>query len=250
MGKKIFVAVVLALCFTHLPHAGAQERITLSTYYPAPYGEYESLLIEKNAPDLTLRRTDNAQHARILFRNSGGNYIANIYVTNTGNGDLVFGVGPNVADPMTLPPVLVIQNAGNVGIGTLAPAEKLHVNGNIRHTGTCATSDMRWKKDIKNIEDPLAKVLSLRGVIYKWDIENYPEMGFDDGVKIGLIAQDVEVVFPELIRTDYEGYKALEYERIVAVLIEAIKEQQSQINEQQIKITAIEEELKHRKKIN
>ena len=61
--------------------------------------------------------------------------------------------------------------------------------------------------------------------------EEYPEKNFSIEKQIGLIAQDVEKVFPELVVTDSEGYKSVAYQNLVAVLIEAVKEQQKSINQ-------------------
>ena len=84
-------------------------------------------------------------------------------------------------------------------------------------------SDERYKTNVKNIDDPLAKVLQLRGVEYdRIDKEQHT---------IGLIAQEVEKVLPELVHENHEGVKSVAYQNMVAILIEAIKEQQKQIEE-------------------
>ena len=75
----------------------------------------------------------------------------------------------------------------------------------------------------------LDKILALRGVQFEWKLEEYPDNGFREGNQNGLIAQEVEEVLPELVRTDHDGYKAVEYQKITAVLVEAIKEQQQEI---------------------
>ncbi len=101
--------------------------------------------------------------------------------------------------------------------------------GNVYTTGTYQGSDVRWKRNIVPLEGALDKVLSLKGVAFEWKLEEYPDNGFREGKQIGLIAQEVEKVLPELVRTDRDGYKAVEYQKITAVLVEAIKEQQKQI---------------------
>jgi len=96
---------------------------------------------------------------------------------------------------------------------------------NITATGTVqgaevtATSDERLKSDIKTIDNALDKVMNMRGVSYVKQAEK----------GIGVIAQEIEKVLPEVV-TDGE-YKSVAYGNIVGVLIEAIKEQQKQINE-------------------
>jgi hypothetical protein len=132
--------------------------------------------------------------------------------------------------------VFTINNAGNVGIGTTSPAYKLDVNGDIRTTGclvynggtlgTCV-SDRRSKENIQNLTfiNPLEKVLNLQPK--KFTFKN-------DSMEItGLIAQEVEQIAPELVTSDENGYKRIKYGYIQWLLLEAIKEQQKQIEQLQ-----------------
>jgi hypothetical protein len=126
-----------------------------------------------------------------------------------------------------------INTDGNVGIGTSTPAAKLHVAGNIKTNTINETSDARFKKNIQSIDTPLSKVLSLRGVYFYWDLDNPDVQEIDSSKQIGMIAQEVEKILPELVNTDANGYKSVEYSRVVAVLVEAMKEQQKTIEQQQ-----------------
>ena len=99
-------------------------------------------------------------------------------------------------------------------------------------TASASPSDGRYKKDVAPIHSALDKVQALQGVSYHWDTEVYPDRGFAQGTQIGLIAQEVEQVLPELVRTDGEGYKSLSYDKLTAVLVEAVKEQQGQLKTQ------------------
>jgi hypothetical protein len=100
----------------------------------------------------------------------------------------------------------------------------------IGNTGNCvaagevsANSDERIKTNIKTIENGLEKVLQLRGVEYdRIDIEKH---------QIGVIAQEVEKVLPDVVHTDERGMKSVAYGNIVAVLIESIKELKGEISE-------------------
>ena len=96
-----------------------------------------------------------------------------------------------------------------------------------------AKSDKRFKTEIRAIENTLEKVLGLRGVTYKWEMDQAKGGETDQSTQIGLIAQEVEEYFPELVIETSRGYKALNYGKMSAVLVEAIKEQQSQIEDQQ-----------------
>ncbi|MBN1258610.1 tail fiber domain-containing protein, partial [Candidatus Peregrinibacteria bacterium] len=126
-------------------------------------------------------------------------------------------------------------NAGNVGIGKEPGNYKLDVNGTVRGTGAYVNSDARYKKNVETISNALDKVIALRGVNYEW-ID--PAKG--DGVQLGLIAQEVENVIPEAVSTDGEGYKSLAYDRLVAVLVEAIKEQQKMIDDLRQQVEALQ----------
>jgi hypothetical protein len=124
-------------------------------------------------------------------------------------------------------------NDGNVGIGTTTPIHKLDVNGSIRSTTTLVVSDKRLKKDILPIENALNKILALNGITYNWNKEFDPSKNLDDHNHLGLIAQDVEKILPQVINTESGRLqiKSVSYSDIIPVLIEAIKEQQNQINE-------------------
>ena len=100
----------------------------------------------------------------------------------------------------------------------------LRVNGTLEFTTGYALSDVRLKIDITPLQGALGKVQALQGVNYKWDIEDNPRRGFADDQQIGLIAQEVEKIVPEAVRTDSNGFKAVSYDKLTAVLVEAVKE--------------------------
>jgi hypothetical protein len=116
----------------------------------------------------------------------------------------------------------------NVGIGITNPTTKLHVNGDILSTGSVtSTSDENLKVNVQTITNALSKVLSLRGVEYdRIDTKDH---------QIGVIAQEVEKIVPEVVYPKTEGInlesKSVSYGNLVGLLIEAIKEQQAQIDE-------------------
>jgi hypothetical protein len=117
-------------------------------------------------------------------------------------------------------------STGNVTIGDANTdiGYRLYVIGDIYATGNIiANSDARIKTNIREIENPLARVLNTKGVIYdRIDIEENNSIGF--------IAQELEKEFPELVSTSTDGRKGVKYQNMVAVLVEAMKEQQKQID--------------------
>lgn len=114
---------------------------------------------------------------------------------------------------------------GNLGVGTTSPSEKLHVSGNILASGSITEySDLRLKKNIETISNALEKVTSLKGVMYEWKKDNG-----DDKKHLGLIAQEVKKVFPELVQTDATGNYSVHYTGMIAPLVEAIKELKNRV---------------------
>ncbi len=103
------------------------------------------------------------------------------------------------------------------------------VQGNMTVNGTNYNSDVRFKQQIRPLQGALEKVTALQGVQYEMRVKEFPDRNFQPGTEIGLIAQDVEKVLPELVRTDADGYKSVDYAKLVPVLIEGVKSQQLQI---------------------
>ena len=69
----------------------------------------------------------------------------------------------------------------------------------------------------------------INGVSYHWRTNEFPDKGFENTKQIGVIAQELEQVYPELVLTNADGFKTVDYPKLTAVLLEAIKEQQYQI---------------------
>ena len=142
-------------------------------------------------------------------------------------------------EPTTLG--IYVDGSGRVGIGTSGPGFKLDVAGSAHATSFPTSSDIRLKKNIEPLTDVLEKIEKIRGVSFDWN-ETYEKMGRSSGHReIGVIAQDVEKVFPELVsKWGDENYRGVDYGRMTAVLIEAVKEQQKQIEELKDKILKLE----------
>ncbi|MEX0812752.1 MAG: tail fiber domain-containing protein [Chitinophagales bacterium] len=114
---------------------------------------------------------------------------------------------------------------GRVGVaGGTNGSYELYVNGKIGSNGINETSDERLKKDIQPLENALEVINALEGVSYYWRVDEFPDKNFSDRKEIGVIAQEVEKILPEVVDTDSEGYKSVQYSHLVPILIEALKE--------------------------
>ena len=120
---------------------------------------------------------------------------------------------------------LWIDSAGNIGIGISSSLAKLHVNGSAIKPGGGlwgTSSDRRLKKNIKPLENALHEMTRLRGVTYEW--KEPDKFANQKGQQMGMIAQEVEQVFPKWVRTGMDGYKILEIKGFSALTVEAVRE--------------------------
>ncbi len=154
------------------------------------------------------------------FANGGNAFGADASLGTTDNKTL--SIITNNTTAMT------ISQGGSVGIGVTSPVEKLEVNGNIKATELILSSDRNLKTNILPLENSLQKILSLSGVRYHWRCEDYPERNFDHIEHMGLIAQEVAAIYPDLVHGK-EGNMAVDYTGLIAPMIEAIKEQNQHV---------------------
>jgi fibronectin-binding autotransporter adhesin len=122
----------------------------------------------------------------------------------------------------------LISQAGSLSLlwgnsGT-KPAAIFNVEGGIQATNIIYTSDRRFKQHIRPLTSALTSVLALRGVRYEWNALGVQRGGTAGAGQVGLIAQELEQIYPELVSTGADGYKAVNYAQLTPVLIEAIKE--------------------------
>jgi hypothetical protein len=124
---------------------------------------------------------------------------------------------------------------GSLGIGTAASG----TSGEIRATNNITgyyTSDRNLKENIRNITGALDKVKELNGVMFDWKQSYIDQRGGEDGYFVrkqdtGVIAQEVEAVLPEVVGTREDGTKAVAYEKLAGLLIEAIKDLDTKVED-------------------
>ena len=134
------------------------------------------------------------------------------------NGNVAIGYSTSTAGPTN-----GLAVSGNVGIGTTSPTQRLQVGTSGAGTVALANawntlSDIRLKRDLTVIPDALDKLLELHGYYYFW------KDGSDQTRQVGVVAQEVEKILPELVHTGSDGIKTVDYPKLTAVLIEGTKQ--------------------------
>jgi len=161
---------------------------------------------------------------------------------NFGDGDYVY-LDEDEDDKLT---IYANRTAimSSVGIGTTSPSYNLDVAGSCHASSFPTSSDERLKTNVQQLSNVLDKVEKIRGVAFDWN-STYEAMGRSTGHReIGVIAQEVEAQFPELVTTwGDQNYRAVDYGRLTAVLIEAVKELKTQNEELQKKNNALEQRV-------
>lgn len=164
-----------------------------------------------------------------LLNSSPGGRYWRLISTGVGNGEgagnLLFGSG-TISGSNTN--VMLLQSAtGNVGIGTITPSQRLTVNGNVLANNVGVPSSGRFKHNVVPMADALEKVLKLEGVTFDWNPDFAKERPGREH-DIGFVAEDVAKVFPEVVFYDPDGkVTGMDYSRLTAVAVQAIKQQQA-----------------------
>jgi hypothetical protein len=132
--------------------------------------------------------------------------------------------------------------AGKVGIGISSPSYELEVDGDIQCVQLHETSDVRLKTNISQLTNALEKVARIRGGSFEWN-DVAESVGASPGEKqIGVVAQELEKEFPELVSAPEGQFKSVDYGKLTAVLIEAVKELKAENEALKDRIEALETE--------
>ena len=165
--------------------------------------------------------------------------VAGLAVTN---GGFIVGDGSNfvLETGATARASLSLDTGNDVQFDSLGVATAASgTSGEIRATNDITafySSDVSLKENIHNISSPMDKVQNLNGVLFDWKQSFIDSKGGEDGyfmrkTDVGVIAQDVEKVLPEVVGTRPDGVKAVKYDRLCALLIECVKDLQLQVND-------------------
>jgi hypothetical protein len=238
----------------------------------AATGAFHNTFVGGTAGEATTTGSDNA-----FFGMESGD------TNTTGNGNSVFGtyadVGAGNLTNATAIGFLALVERSNalvlgsiagvngstsmtdVGIGVTDPARRLDVNGIVRVgattgtigcvedrdgtviAGTCA-SDIRFKKNITPFGSVLNNFAKLRPVNYFWRSDEFADQRFGNRRSFGLIAQEVEKYFPELVTLDENGYKAVNYSKLPLLTIQAVKELKAENDLLKYRLNRLEEQVR------
>jgi hypothetical protein len=169
-----------------------------------------------------------------LGTRTSGNYVATI-TGGTGVSSNGATTGEGIAHTISIgQAVATTDNVrfASIGVGMAASGTSGRIDA-ANDIVAFSTSDIRFKENITPIENAIDKIRKISGNTYDWKLELKDIHGYE-GNDVGVIAQEVEAVLPQLVQNRDNGYKAVKYDKLVALLIEGIKEQQLQIEQLRI----------------
>ena len=188
--------------------------------------------------------------SQVSLGSASGNIALATQTTGDYVASLVQGTGVTITNNSgenTTPTIAIGQsvatsanaqfNSLGIGMAASATAGRIDATNDIV---AYSSSDIRFKENIKVIENPIEKIRKISGNTYDWKAENKIEHGYE-GNDVGVIAQEIEEILPQLVQTRENGYKAVKYDKLVALLIEGIKVQQNQIDNLTIEIEKLKE---------
>jgi hypothetical protein len=182
--------------------------------------------------------------------------VAGVTATHVGLGSVTNESKATMFSSPTFTGTVAGVTATHVGLGSVTNESKatmfssptftgtVSVTGDIVATGNItaySTSDIRLKENIQLIPNALGKLEQIRGVTFDWTAEEIARRGGEDSYfvrkhDVGVIAQEIEMVLPEIVGTRDNGMKAVQYEKLTALLIESVKEISA-------KVKSLEQEL-------
>lgn len=162
------------------------------------------------------------------YTNAGQLRWDNDGTTDNNGTNNVFGLqtraGGSTADRLTIDKSGNATFSGNLNVNGDISGSTIRASGDVIAFNS---SDKRYKDNIQPISEPLYKISKVGGYTFDWNDEQDTYEGHD----IGVIAQEIEEVLPEVVTTRGNGFKAVKYEKIVPLLIESIKELKQEVDE-------------------
>jgi hypothetical protein len=227
--KKIIVAALFA-AILKTSFAQGQFKIRNDSYIQIGYSTYKALTFGQS----TNLATNN------------GNFALEYCSGCTGNGSGGFNIWKPWPTTNSGNFLFYIRDNGNIGVGNIGDNNtKMWISGNLKVNSTTYTSDLRFKENITTLDSTLDDFLQIKPYQYTFKQKTYNKLNdslnvnvnkdntinynFDDKLHFGLIAQDVQKIYPNLVTEDEKGYLALNYVELIPVLINAVQIQNDKI---------------------
>lgn len=226
-------------------------------------GASNSLLGSYSGSNLTTGQNNVFIGMQAGINNNGSN---NVFIglasggQNTGSGNVFIGNESGFYSDKNSNKLIINNNGDSstpliygdfqnrqLGIGTSSLGSyALSVNGDAFASGLWLSSDKRFKQNEKTISGALEKLDHVKGVSYQFKkSESTNERNFSEGTQLGFMAQDLQKIFPELVKENSDGYLAVNYSGMIPVLVEAIKELKTEINTLKTQLSDKSNEIKN-----
>jgi hypothetical protein len=230
------------LVFANAAVVNAQTTIVLTTYsdtlntYNNTVSVYANTLNTYNSTVTVLTDAQNTSNVIVNRANSFANTInvtaqnasdtANASLATSQNAaNLIYTIQDDITSNITLYPAMMDSNTGTPNTAYVS-SEKLYYNpltGQLSATNFDSLSDVNKKTNIETIGNALELVMMMRGVTFKWKDNGHKSMG--------LIAQELEAIIPEVVITNDRGEKSVTYGSLIGLLVESIKDLNKQVIE-------------------
>ncbi|OJJ20905.1 hypothetical protein BKI52_10010 [marine bacterium AO1-C] len=168
------------------------------------------------------------QDRKIFFYDSDGPYsfvgnqARNLVLNSNWNGVISLRVGDQEK--------AFINNAGD-----------FYVDRDVYANNVKLTSDLRYKKNVRDINTEITtRLAQLRGTTFEWRADEFQRKSFSEGTQIGFIAQELKKVYPELVSEDKDGHLSINYQGIIPILVEAVKDLNQQNQSLQSRVLHLE----------
>jgi len=198
--------------------------------------KYDPSMFSKTSGTLNVFGNNNDTSPLFVVVDETGKEAINVTYNATNNTHRIIIGGP-INDEQNFKNSTLYVNGStyiNTPVDTISSKQffSVYVTGKVYAKSlntTTSSSDIRLKKNLENLTNVIDKLKDIQPVRFEWRKEEFPQKNLPSGKQIGLIAQEVEKYFPELVSADSQGYKNIDYQRFVAVLLAGIKERQAKI---------------------
>ena len=251
--RKLYILCVIALAALIIGLAWA-DQITLTTYYPAPYGVYNDMVV-MNSLGIGTTSPDDALHVYRDYNSAGSRTTdsSTVFIDGATGKDAwlgwgIAGVASYVAgfddgnkrldfwghDETTWRHAMTMTTAGNVGIGRMPATNKLEVEGDASKTAAgdwLANSDIKIKTDLRDIKNALDIINKLHPIKFRYTDEYRAKHPSIKGhYYYNFIAQEFQEIFPDSVKNDGEGYLQIDTYNVRPYLVAAVQELNEVVN--------------------